>query len=109
MCSLVTPGGEVGCRCSSAGSSSLSSAHGYLSVGLGTHLLDLTSGVWSQEERLFHINVLEMRAFVLSLAAFPRQLARQSVVLMSDNATVVSYLRNQRERFQGSRAIWLAK
>ena len=56
--------------------------------GWGAHLLDLTaSRVWSQEERFLHINVLEMWAVVLALAAFFPQLCGQSVVLMSNNAT----------------------
>ena len=62
-------------------------------LGWGTHLLDLTASggaVWSQEESSLHINVLEMKAVVLALAAFLPQLSGQSVVLMSDNATVVA-------------------
>ena len=42
-----------------------------------------------------HINVLEMRAASLALAAFLLQLSGQSVILMSDNASVVAYLRHQ--------------
>ena len=58
--------------------------------------LDLTaSGVWSQEESSLHISLLEMKAVVLALAPFLPQLLGQSVILMSDNATVVAYLRNQ--------------
>ena len=41
-----------------------------------------------------HISMLEMRAVVLALATFLRQLSGQSVVLMSDNATVAAYLRS---------------
>ena len=51
--------------------------------------------VSGEEESLLHINVLEMRAVVLVLDAFLLQLSWQSVVLMSDNATIVAYLRNQ--------------
>ena len=59
----------------------------------GSHLLDLTGpGVWSQEESLLHINVLEMRAVVLVLAAFSPELSGQNIVLMSDSTTVVVYL-----------------
>ena len=95
--SLVAPGRDVGCRCSSAGSSSLySSAHRCLSFmlgggGGGGYFLDLTvPRVWLQEESLLHISVLEMRAVVLALAAFLPQLAGQAVVLMSDSTTVVA-------------------
>ena len=38
---------------------------------------------------------LEMKAIVLALAAFLPQLLGQCLVVMSDNATVVTYLRNQ--------------
>ena len=59
-------------------------------------VLDLTaSGVWSKEESAEHISVLEMKAVSLDLAAFLPQLLGQSVVLMSDNALVVAYLRHQ--------------
>ena len=64
--------------------------------GWGTHLLDLTaSRVWSEEESLEHISVLKMKAVALALAAFLAQLSGQSVILMSDNASVVVYLRHQ--------------
>ena len=63
--------------------------------GWGAHLLDMmASGVWSMEESLMHINVLEMKAVSLALAAFLPHLLGQSVVLMSDNASVVTYLRH---------------
>ena len=64
--------------------------------GWGAHLLDLmTSGVWTEEESQEHINMLEMRAVEFTLAAFLPQLARQSVVLVSDNVSFVAYLRHQ--------------
>ena len=64
--------------------------------GYGTPLLNLMAlGVWSQEESLLHFIVLEMWMVMLVLAAFLTQLSRQSMILMSDNATVVVYLRNR--------------
>ena len=70
--------------------------HTDASLGWGAHLLDLTaSEVWSQEESSLHISVLGMKAVVLALAAFLPELLGQCVVLMSDNAMVVAYLRNQ--------------
>ena len=61
-------------------------------MGWGAHLLELmASGVGSEEESPLHINILEMKAIVLALAAFLPQLSGQSVVLMSDYATVVAY------------------
>ena len=64
--------------------------------GWGAHLLDMTaSAVWSRDECSVHIDMLEMKAIVLALAVLLPQLSGQSVVLMSDNALVVAYLRNQ--------------
>ena len=60
--------------------------------GYGAHLLDLTaSGMWSWEERLLPGNTRS----VLALATFLPQLIGQAVVLISNNATIVAYLRNQ--------------
>ena len=39
--------------------------------------------------------MLEMKAVALALAAFLPQLSGQSVVLMSNNASIVVYLRHQ--------------
>ena len=91
----MAPGGMVGSRCPFAGSSSLSSVHSCLSFKLGAHLDWTASRVWSQEESLLHINVLEMRAVLLVMATFLPQLASKIIVLMSDNATVVAYLKDQ--------------
>ena len=60
-------------------------------VGWGAHLLDLfVSGVWTEDERHLHINVLEMRAVLLALQSFQGQLWGHHVGLMSDNSTVVA-------------------
>ena len=60
--------------------------------GWGAHLLDLTaSGLWSTQESSMHIKVFKMKAVLLALAAFLPQLSGQSLVLMSDNASVVAY------------------
>ena len=41
------------------------------SSGWGAHLLDQNvSGVWSAQEKLLHINLLEMKALFLALQAF---------------------------------------
>ena len=61
--------------------------------GWGAHLVDLTaSRGWSVEESTMHISVPEMKAVSLALAASMPQLLGQSVVLISDNASVVAYL-----------------
>ena len=66
-------------------------------LGLGCSPVgsDGLGGVWSVEENSMHIIVLDTRAVSLALAAFLSQLLRLSVVLMSDNALVVAYLRHQ--------------
>ena len=62
--------------------------------GWGAHLLDQhVSGVWSDQERLLHINLLEMKALFLGLQAF-RDVIGHHVTAMSDNSTVVAYVNN---------------
>ena len=64
--------------------------------GWGSHLLALDSfrSVVLRGEFSAH-NVLKMKAVVLALVVFLPQLLGQSVVLMSNNATIDTYLRNQ--------------
>ena len=62
--------------------------------GWGAHLGDSRiSGVWTPQERLSHINVLEMRAILNAFLAFRDQVCLQRVLLLTDNATCVSYLK----------------
>ena len=67
--------------------------------GWGAHLDALqVSGQWSTRETLLHINLLdllEMLAVRNALLAFKEQLTGMTVQIMSDNASVVSYLRKQ--------------
>ena len=64
--------------------------------GWGAHMDTLqASGLWSAREAMLHINQLEMIAVRNALLAFRTQLAGLPVQLMSDNATVVSYLTKQ--------------
>ena len=66
--------------------------------GLGAHLQKLTaSGIWSQDQSQFHINVLELQAIILwlGLKAFSQRVENAKVALMSDNTSAVAYLRNQ--------------
>ena len=53
------------------------------------------SGSWSTREATLHINHLEMLAVLYALRAFRVQLKGLTVQLMSDNASVVSYIRKQ--------------
>ena len=99
--SLVALGGQVVVRCSSPGSSSVPLVvYQCFAVKLGSAMLYLTASwrggrVCSVEESVMHINMLEMKAVSLALATFLPQLSGQSVVLMSDNASVVAYLQHQ--------------
>jgi hypothetical protein len=52
----------------------------------------VVQGVWSQEEALLHINILEMRAVFLSLKAFISALRGKMVLVQTDNTTVMSYI-----------------
>ena len=62
----------------------------------GAHLLDQNvSGVWSAQEKLLHINLLEMKALFLALQAFQEDVAGHHVTAMCDNSTVVAYVNKQ--------------
>ena len=66
------------------------------SQGWGAHLLHLqASGLWSPVEASQHINLLELQAVRLGLQAFLSTCRDKTVLVMSDNATVVSYIKNQ--------------
>ena len=66
------------------------------SLGWGAHLLDQNvSGVWSAQEKLLHINLLEMKALFLALQAFQEDVAGHHVTAMCDNSTVVAYVNKQ--------------
>jgi len=58
-------------------------------------LLQPNSGLWSQEEKSLHINVLEMKAVLLAVSAFLPQMRDQEICLATDNSTVVAYINNQ--------------
>ena len=63
--------------------------------GWGAHLLDQhLSGVWSDQEKLMHINLLELKALFLGLQAF-RDVIGHHGTAMCDNSTVVAYVNKQ--------------
>ena len=65
-------------------------------AGWGAHLLDQhVSGVWSDQEKLLHINHLEMKALFLGLQAFREDVIGHDVTAMCDNSTVVAYVNKQ--------------
>ena len=64
--------------------------------GWGAHLDDLrASGLWSETESLQHINCLELKAVWLGLQSFLSTVEDSTVLAMSDNTTVVGYIRNK--------------
>ena len=65
-------------------------------LGWGAYLEGQTiSGMWSSTLQKDHINLLEMRAVLLALSHFMLCLESISIVLATDNTTVVAYLKNQ--------------
>ena len=64
--------------------------------GWGAHLLDQhVSGVWSDQEKLLYINLLEMKALFLGLQAFREDVIGHHVTAMCDKSTVVAYVNKQ--------------
>ena len=64
--------------------------------GWGAHLNEIVlSGLWSSKEAQLHINVLELKAVLLALKGFQEHLQGQTVLICSDNSTVVSYLNKE--------------
>ena len=62
----------------------------------GAHLLDQhVSGVWSDQEKLLHINLLEMEALFLGLLSFREDVIGHHVTAMCDNSTVMAYVNKQ--------------
>ena len=65
-------------------------------VGWGANLLDQrASGKWSEEEKMLHINLLEMKAVWLGLQSFQKIVTAHRVTVMCDNSTVVAYVSKQ--------------
>ena len=65
-------------------------------TGWGAHLNHLQAqGLWSKDQRAWHINALEMEALWLGLQAFLDTIRGSSVIAMTDNTTVVAQVRNQ--------------
>jgi ribonuclease HI len=64
--------------------------------GWGAYMEGQTvSWMWSSTLQKDHINLLEMRAVLLALSHFKLCLESLSIVLATDNTTVVAYLKNQ--------------
>ena len=64
--------------------------------GWGTHLdQSSTKGLWSDREKRLHINGLELKAVSLALRSFKNQCQNQTVLVATDNSTVVAYINQQ--------------
>lgn len=64
--------------------------------GWGGHCLNqIAQGVWSSHWKDKHINVLEMKAVLLSLQQFVPQTQNKVVMVRTDNTTVLSYITRQ--------------
>ena len=64
--------------------------------GWGTHLDQRSiKGLWSDQDKRLHINVLELKAVSLALRSFKDQCQNQTVLVATDNSTVVTYINKQ--------------
>ncbi|XP_071479361.1 uncharacterized protein [Diadema antillarum] len=67
-----------------------------MAMGWGAVLnSDQVPGTWGERDRGQHINVLEMWAIQNALFAFKDRVRRKTVLVKSDNLTVVSYVNKQ--------------
>lgn len=53
---------------------------------------DSTMGPWSEQERLLHINYLEILAAFLGLKAYAKDVFNCQILLRVDNTTAISYI-----------------
>ena len=64
--------------------------------GWGAHLdQNFTKGLWSDREKRLHINVLDLKVVSLALRDFKDQCLNQTVLVATDNSTVVAYINKQ--------------
>ena len=64
--------------------------------GWGAHLEQAsTKGLWSDKEKRLHINVVELKVVSLGLQRFKDQCQNQTVLVASDNSTVVAYINKE--------------
>ena len=67
-----------------------------LNIGWGAHWNAMAvSGVWTTTEKTLRINVLELEAIHRAMLHWLRKLMDLTVLVASDNATVVSYINKQ--------------
>ncbi len=62
-------------------------------VGWGAHLdNEQVSGLWSEDERLLHINILEFQAVLNAIRHWQHRLRNRRLLISTDNATVAAYV-----------------
>ena len=59
------------------------------------HLEQTSKGLWSDRDKRLHINVLELKVISLALRSFKDQCLSQTVLVATDNSTVVAYINKQ--------------
>ena len=65
--------------------------------GWGAHLEQTSAkGLWSDREKRLHINVLELKVVSLALQRFKDQCQNQTMLVATDNSTVVAYKKQTR-------------
>ena len=71
--------------------------------GWGAHLGDYTArGLWSKSEGNLLINLLELKAVLLALKQFEQLCWNQTILVCTDNTTVVSYINKEGGMKSGS-------
>ena len=64
--------------------------------GWGTHLDEHTArGTWSLPESKLHLNYLELKAVFLALKEFQSLCCNKTVLIATDNTTVVAYINKE--------------
>ena len=64
-------------------------------MGWGAHLGQfVTQGTWSEQDKLQHINFLELKAILLALQTFEDKVSAKVVKCFCDNTTACSYIAN---------------
>ena len=62
-------------------------------LGWGAHMGSLTAhGVWTEEQQVLHINMLELEAVALAMNSFLASLHGYRVLVLTDSTKVASYL-----------------
>ena len=61
--------------------------------GWGAHLdQSSTKGLWSDQEKRLHLNILELKTVYLALRSFKDHCQNQTVLVAMENSTVVAYI-----------------